>query len=70
MVHQWAQKYGPLYSVWMGNQLFVVMNDPVIARDLLVVHGANFSSRWNYFMKNQTILNGGAITATPYNDTW
>lgn len=54
----------------MGNQLFVVMNDPVVARDLLVVHGANFSSRWNFFMKNQTILQGGAITATPYNDTW
>ncbi|KXN88563.1 Phenylacetate 2-hydroxylase [Leucoagaricus sp. SymC.cos] len=54
----------------MGNQLFVVLNDPLAARDLLVVHGSNFSSRHNYFMKNQTILDGGAITATPYNDTW
>lgn len=70
LLHQWTKKYGGIYSVWMGNQLFVVMNDPVVARDLLVIHGANFSSRWNFFMKNQTILKGGAITATPYNDTW
>ncbi|EGO26305.1 hypothetical protein SERLADRAFT_367896 [Serpula lacrymans var. lacrymans S7.9] len=70
ILHRWTKKYGPLYSVWMGNQLFVVLNDPTVVRDLLVVHGANFSSRWNFFMKNQTILKGGAITATPYNDTW
>ncbi|KAL0960650.1 hypothetical protein HGRIS_005679 [Hohenbuehelia grisea] len=69
-LHAWTQKYGPIYSVWMGQQLFVVLNDPKVARDLLVVHGANFSSRWAYFMKNVTILQGGGITAAPYNDTW
>ncbi|KAF4582650.1 hypothetical protein EYR40_002573 [Pleurotus pulmonarius] len=69
-LYKWAKKYGPIYSVWMGDQLFVVINDASVARDLLVVHGSNFSSRWSYFMKNQTILGGGAITASPYNDTW
>ncbi|KDQ29248.1 hypothetical protein PLEOSDRAFT_1112179 [Pleurotus ostreatus PC15] len=69
-LYKWAQKYGPIYSVWMGTQLFVVINDPQVARDLLVTHGANFSSRWPYFMKNQTILRGGGITAASYNDTW
>ncbi|KAF7416426.1 hypothetical protein PC9H_002692 [Pleurotus ostreatus] len=69
-LYKWAKKYGPIYSVWMGEQLFVVINDAAVARDLLVVHGSNFSSRWSYFMKNQTILGGGAITASPYNDTW
>ena len=70
ILHQWTKKYGPIYSVWMGDQLFVVLNEPTVVRDLLVLNGANFSGRWNYFMKNQTILRGGAITATPYNDTW
>jgi Cytochrome P450 len=66
----WAKAYGPLFSVWMGNQLFVVVSDARIAKDLLVSNGAIFSSRKLYFMKNQTILRGRAITATPYNDTW
>ncbi|KIJ26770.1 hypothetical protein M422DRAFT_62096 [Sphaerobolus stellatus SS14] len=69
-LHAWGQKYGSIFSVWMAKQLFVVINDPKVARDLLVVHGANFLSRWSYFMKNQTILAGGAITAAGYNDSW
>jgi hypothetical protein len=66
----WARTYGPLFSVWMGNQLFVVISDARIAKDLLVSNGAIFSSRKRYFMKSQTILRGRAITATPYDDTW
>jgi hypothetical protein len=66
----WAGTYGPLFSIWMGNQLFVVVSDAHIARDLFVSNGAIFSSRKQYFMKNRTILRGRAITATPYNDTW
>jgi Cytochrome P450 len=66
----WSRAYGPLFSVWMGNQLVVVISDARIAKDLLVSNGAIFSSRRLYFMKNQTILRGRAITATPYNDTW
>ncbi|KAI0319249.1 cytochrome P450 [Amylostereum chailletii] len=66
----WSQKYGPLFSVWMGNQLFVVISDARIARDLLVTNGSIFSSRRQYFMKNKTILNGRAITASAYDDRW
>ena len=54
----------------MGNQLFVVISDPIVARELLVTNGAIFSSRKKYFMKNQVILRGRAITASPYDDKW
>jgi len=66
----WAKTYGPLFSIWMGTQLFVVISDPHVARDLLVTNGSVFSSRKKYFMKNQTILNGRAITASAYGDRW
>ena len=66
----WSRTYGPIFSVWMGNQLFVVISDARVAKDLLVSNSAIFSSRRLYFMKNQTILHARAITATPYNDTW
>ncbi|KAJ7432401.1 cytochrome P450 [Mycena latifolia] len=69
-LHAWAEKYGPLFSVWMGNQLFVVISDAKIARDLLITQGAIFSGRKDYFMKNQTILARRAITASGYNEKW
>ncbi|KAJ7672832.1 cytochrome P450 [Mycena rosella] len=69
-LHAWAKVYGPLFSVWMGNQLFIVISDPKVARDLLVTQGAIFSSRKQYFVKNRTILAGRAITATAYDGTW
>ena len=70
VIHAWATTYGPLLSVWMGKQLFIVISDARVAKDLLVSNGAIFSSRRQYFMKNRTILRGRAITATAYNDTW
>ncbi|KAG5729753.1 Cytochrome P450 2F2 [Termitomyces sp. T112] len=69
-LHAWAKSYGPLFSIWMGTQLFIVISDPHIARDLLVVNGSNFSTRKKYFMKNQMILRGRAITASEYGDRW
>jgi hypothetical protein len=66
----WSKTYGPLFSLWMGNQLFVVISDARIAKELLVSNSAIFSSRKQYFIKCQTILRGRGITVTPYNDKW
>jgi len=66
----WSTTYGPLFSLWMGNQLFVVISDARIAKDLLVSNSAIFSSRKQYFIKCQTILRGRGITVTAYNDKW
>ena len=68
--HAWAQKYGPLFSLFVGDQLFMVISDPQVAHDLLVKNGRIFSSRKVYFIKTQTIFRGRAITSTPYGDTW
>ena len=70
VLKNWSKTYGPLFSLWMGGHLFVVISDACIAKDLLVSNSAIFSSRKPYFMKSQTILHGLAITATPYNDKW
>ena len=40
----WYKKFGPLYSLWLGNQLFVIITDPGITKDLFVTNGAVFSS--------------------------
>ncbi|KIK51635.1 hypothetical protein GYMLUDRAFT_50453 [Collybiopsis luxurians FD-317 M1] len=66
----WAKRFGPLYSLWLGNQLFVIVSDPQIVKDLMVTNGALFSSRKEMFLKSQIIFAGRGITATPYNDRW
>ncbi|TFK35002.1 cytochrome P450 [Crucibulum laeve] len=66
----WARKFGSLYSIWLGNQLFVIISDPHIVKDLMVTNGAVFSSRKEMFLKSQIIFAGRGITATPYNDRW
>ncbi|KZT07800.1 cytochrome P450 [Laetiporus sulphureus 93-53] len=66
----WYKKFGPLYSMWLGNQLFVVVSDPGIAKDLMVTNGAVFSSRKEMYIKSQLVFVGRGITATPYNDRW
>jgi hypothetical protein len=35
-----SRAYGPLFSVWMGIQLFVVISDACFVRNLLVYNGA------------------------------
>ncbi|KAI1849033.1 hypothetical protein JX265_013683 [Neoarthrinium moseri] len=67
---KWARRFGDLYSVWLGGQLFMINSSPEVAKDLMVTHGSVFSSRKEMFIKGQTILKGRGVTATPYNDTW
>ncbi|KAJ7510829.1 cytochrome P450 [Mycena galericulata] len=66
----WARRFGDLYSLWLGNQLVVIVSCPEIVKDLLVTSGAVFSSRKEMFVKSQTVFAGRGITATPYNDRW
>jgi hypothetical protein len=67
---RWAKKFGDLYSMWLGNQLFVIISDPQVAKDLMVTNGNVFSSRKEMYIKSQTVFAGRGITATPYNDRW
>ncbi|KAI0570369.1 cytochrome P450 [Pyrenophora tritici-repentis] len=69
-LHKWAREYGPLYSFTIGNQRFVVVSDPAIAKDLLLRKGAVCSDRKDWFIKGKTILKDGGITSTRYGDKW
>ncbi|KAI0351871.1 cytochrome P450 [Trametes cingulata] len=69
-LHRWAKTFGPFFSFTIGNQLFVVISDPQIVKDLIITNGAIFSSRKDMYMKAQLIFARRGITATPYNDTW
>ena len=56
--------------MWLGNQLFVVISDPKIVKDILITNGAVFSSRKVMYMKSHIIFVRRGITATPYDENW
>jgi hypothetical protein len=68
-LHSWAEQYGGWYSVWLGNQLFIVVSSDQVVKDLLVSRGLLSSSRKEYFI-GQTAMSGRAIITTPLNDLW
>ena len=70
ILDRWAETYGPIYSLWLGNQRFVILSDPNVVKDLLVSQSAIFSSRKDFHIKSHTILAGRGITATPYDAKW
>ena len=67
---RWAKRFGPLYSMWLGNQLVVVLSDPLVVKDLLISNGSVFSSRKEMFIKSKTIFVGRGITVMPYGARW
>ncbi|CAD5221423.1 unnamed protein product [Bursaphelenchus okinawaensis] len=42
---EWKNKYGPIYTYWMGNLPFVSINDHKLAYKVFVKNGANFENR-------------------------
>ncbi|KAG7092973.1 hypothetical protein E1B28_009274 [Marasmius oreades] len=69
-IDSWAKKYGPLYSLKVGNQLFMIVSDPLIVKDLMVTNGAIFSSRRDVYLRSRTILANRGITASQYGPEW
>jgi len=67
---KWQDKFGPIFSMTLGSQLFVVIGDQGYAKELLVTNGKDFSSRKPMFVKSKLIMKGGGITTTPYGDRW
>ncbi|KAI1817110.1 cytochrome P450 [Poronia punctata] len=55
---EWARKYGPIYSVILGTQVWIVLNKDWVVRDLLDKRGAIYSSRPDAYLA-QTVFSGG-----------
>ena len=41
-----ASEYGPIMTIWMGQQRTIVLSNPGILKDTLRDQGAKFSHRW------------------------
>lgn len=55
---KWAQEYGPIYSLILGNKVMIVLNSDVAIKDLVDKKGAIYSSRPEMYI-GQNVLSGG-----------
>ena len=55
---KWAKEFGPVYSLMLGTQCFVVLNSDQAIKDLLDKRSAIYSSRPDVYL-GQEILSGG-----------
>ena len=67
---KWAEQYGDMYSVTLGNQQLVVLNSPRAVKDLLDLRSNNYSSRPEMYV-GQTLISGGyRLVLMPYDNGW
>lgn len=55
---KWAQEYGPIYSVMLGTQVYIVLSADYAIRDLVDKRGAIYASRPDLYIA-QHIVSGG-----------
>ncbi|KAJ3148532.1 hypothetical protein HDU89_004629 [Geranomyces variabilis] len=67
---QWAKKYGGLYSLKLGARDVMILTHPKIVKDLCVTRGNIYSSRMDWYILGDVLLENRGVGATPYNDKW
>ncbi|KAL1999237.1 hypothetical protein VTN02DRAFT_4837 [Thermoascus thermophilus] len=67
---KWAEEYGEMYSVMLGNQRMVVLNSPRVVKDLIDLRSNNYSSRPEMYV-GQTLISGGyRLVLMQYDEGW
>ncbi|KAG1159852.1 hypothetical protein G6F37_004516 [Rhizopus arrhizus] len=70
-VTQWHNENGPIFKINMGNQLWIMISDPLLAHEFFVKAGSSTSSR-PYHRFNVDIYgrHGRGISFTQYTPKW
>jgi len=55
---KWAEEYGPVYSLILGTQTWIVLSSDVAVKDLIDKRSAIYSSRLDMYI-GQTLCSGG-----------
>ncbi|CAO3645253.1 unnamed protein product [Cunninghamella blakesleeana] len=70
-VKKWHEKYGPIISVKMGVQKFVMLSDPHLAHEIFVTKGTHTSDRpYNTYMSDYYSHGGRGIACSNANKAW
>ncbi|KAI9282605.1 cytochrome P450 [Sporodiniella umbellata] len=70
-VSKWHDQAGPIYKIDMGNQLYIMINDPYLAQDIFVKAGNTTSDRLkHYFLSDVHSMGSRGIVFSEYGPVW
>lgn len=67
---QWANEYGPIYSLMLGTKTMIVLSNDQAVRDLLDKKSVNFSSRPDLYTGHQLLSGNKRMVMMPYGSPW
>lgn len=63
---EWTKKYGPIFKVYLGSELVVVLNGTDMVREAFIENDEEFAGRPKLYMIHAT-LKGKGLISSPYN---
>ncbi|ETS86480.1 hypothetical protein PFICI_00308 [Pestalotiopsis fici W106-1] len=67
---EWSQRFGPIFTIWIGRRPTIVLSDPIIAQELMEKRSAKYSSRPRMIAMGELLWKGGSILVQPYGKEW
>ncbi|KAK4486408.1 hypothetical protein RD792_009082 [Penstemon davidsonii] len=65
-----SHKYGPIYKLWLGNKLCVVISSPSLIKEVVRDHDTIFSNRNKSVAATIATFNANDIAWCPYGTEW
>ena len=66
----WAEKYGPIFTIWFGRRPTVILSDPIVAAELLEKRSSKYSSRPRCVAMGEIYWDMASILVQPYGKEW
>ncbi|KAL0409475.1 UNVERIFIED_CONTAM: Flavonoid 3'-monooxygenase [Sesamum radiatum] len=65
-----ARQYGPIYKLWLGTKLCIVISSTSLIKEVLRDHDTIFANRHSNVAGRIGSFNGNDIAVCPYNSSW
>ncbi|KAF3763288.1 hypothetical protein M406DRAFT_49443 [Cryphonectria parasitica EP155] len=66
----WSQRYGPIFTIWIGRRPTVIISDPIVASELMESRSSKYSSRPRMVAMGELLWDGASILVQPYGKEW
>lgn len=67
---KWSERFGPVFTLWIGRRPTLVISDPYVATELLEKRSQNYSSRPRTVVMGEIYWDMAPILVQPYGKKW